>query len=139
MRSLRAATVGILFVLGYPFAAAPVSAAPCGAHVGERIFLASNETDPDVFVWDTRERLGEFSSDRWGSFSVIMAHTVLVRPGTRAVVTRCEIGGAHDRRSGASRDAIGIYLASGRYRGRSGWVSDADAHLGAASPVQARR
>lgn len=117
----------------------------CGAVVGERVMLASGETDPDVFIWDTKQRLGDFSSDRWGSFALIMAHTVLVRPGTHGIVTHCVSGAAHDRRTGAVRDAVRVYVASGKYRGRYGWVIASDIHgvgraaLGNAQPIQAHR
>jgi len=95
---------------------------------GSRVSLMSDAADPDVFLWDSRQRLIDYSAGQWGDARAIFAHTVLARPGTSAVVVACESGVAHPRYQSGSQDAIGVRIMSGPYRGRSGWVLSSDVH-----------
>jgi hypothetical protein len=108
----------------------PAQAAPCGVPVGHSVALKSNEIDPDVFVWDTKQRVVDYASGRWGDTREVLAHTLLAKPGTRAVIVQCGAGLVH--RDGAdARDAVGIRLVSGPNKGRYGWVTSDDVHEGA--------
>ncbi len=105
-----------------------VTAAECGLAVGGRAVLASDATDPNVFVWDSRERLIDYEAGRWESTRTIFAHTIMAHPGTHAVVVACYPGVARSRSDATPQDAIGIRIASGPYRGRYGWVISEDVH-----------
>lgn len=103
-------------------------AAECGARKGAPVTLASESSDPDVIVWDSRERLVSYVEGRWTSSRDIMAHTVMTGPGTRAQVTDCVQGVAHVKIADVERDAVGIKIMSGPFRGRYGWVVSSDVH-----------
>lgn len=103
-------------------------AAECGTRKGAPVTLASDSSDPDVIVWDSRERLVSYVEGRWTSSRDIMAHTVMTGPGTRAQVTDCVQGVAHVKIADVERDAVGIKIMSGPFRGRFGWVVSSDVH-----------
>ncbi len=102
-------------------------AAPCGVQPGHAVFLKSGDIDPDVFVWDTRQRVVDYAGGSWGT-SEVLAHTVLAKPGTRAVIVQC-MPDAVRTKGGSTRDAIGIKLVNGPNKGRYGWVTSDDVHL----------
>ncbi len=104
-----------------------MQAAPCGVSVGRAIFLKSTDLDPDVFVWDAKQRVVDYASGRWGDTHDVMTHTVLAKPGTRAVIVQCIAGLVH-REGSDVRDAIGIRLVNGPNKGRYGWVTSDDVH-----------
>jgi hypothetical protein len=104
-------------------------AAECGAGKGAPVTLASDPGDPDVIVWDSRDRLVAYVAGRWTSSRDVMAHTVIAGPGTRAQVTDCIRGIAHVKIADVDRDAIGVKIMSGPFRGRYGWVVSSDVHL----------
>jgi hypothetical protein len=58
----------------------------------------------------------------------VLIHTVLSKPGTRAVVIACDPGSSKPRYSALAEDAVGIKITNGPNRGRYGWVSSGDAH-----------
>ncbi|HEX3550616.1 MAG TPA: hypothetical protein VHT53_09575 [Candidatus Elarobacter sp.] len=105
----------------------PVQAAPCGVPVGHAVFLKSTELDPDVFVWDAKQRVIDYASGHWGDTHDVMVHTVLAKPGTRAVIVQCGAGLVH-REGADARDAIGIKVVNGPNKGRYGWVTSDDVH-----------
>ena len=113
----------------------PSNAAGCAMAPGSGAMLASDAIDPDVFVWDSKERLIEWTGGRWGSSREVLTHTTLAVPGTRAVVVSCHPGVARRKYSNIDQDAVGIRLISGQYRGRYGWVLSSDAHPVAAKHV----
>ena len=103
------------------------AAAPCGGvQPGHAVFLKSGDLDPDVFVWDARQRVVDYAGGHWGSDEVL-AHTVLAKPGTRAVIVQC-MPAAVQSKNGMTRDAIGIKLVNGPNKGRYGWVTSDDVH-----------
>ena len=106
----------------------PVQAAPCGGvPVGRAVFLKSGEIDPDVFVWDSKQGMLDYAGGHWRDSRDVMVHTVLAKPGTRAVVVQCFAGLV--RKEGTEpRDAIGIRILNGRNKGRYGWVTSEDVH-----------
>jgi len=99
--------------------------------VGEFVILRSSDFDPDVLVWDSRQRAIDYVSGGIKNTSVVLTHTVLSKPGTRAIVVACEPGSSKPRYSPMAEDTIGIKITSGPNRGRYGWISSGDAHTGA--------
>jgi len=106
-----------------------VYAAGCVPGVGSPVMLRSDPADPDVIVWDSRERLVAYVEGRWNSSREVMAHTVLAGPGTHAQVVACSQGVALPKNGDVQRDAIGIKLMSGPFRGHYGWVISTDVHF----------
>jgi hypothetical protein len=96
--------------------------------LGGRVILQSDAVDPDVFVWDSRDRLVEYAAGRWGTTRAVFSHTVLAEPGTQAAVVACVPGIAHPKFAASDQDAIGVRLLSGTYRGKYGWILSGDAH-----------
>ncbi len=111
------------------FVPASAAAEPCSVSPGGRVTLASDAVDPDVFLWDSRERLIDYTAGQWGNTRTIFVHTVLTEPGTSALVVACLPGAAHSRYALEDEDAVGIRLTSGPNRGRYGWVLSTDVHL----------
>ena len=107
---------------------APVSPAPCALAVGTPVTLRSTDFDPDVFVWDTRQRAIEYAGGHWKNTSDVMNHTLLAKPGTRAIVVACEAGSAQSRYANALEDTVGLKITAGPYRGKFGWVTAEDIH-----------
>ena len=106
----------------------------CGVTNGDRIMLSSQALDPDVFVWDSAQRLINYIE---GDYNVetVLRHTVLVRPGTKAVAVGCRDNAAHPKYSPANLDLIGIRLTSGPGRGKYGWVAAEDVRRADGKPL----
>ncbi|MBC5799891.1 MAG: hypothetical protein GIX03_13015 [Candidatus Eremiobacteraeota bacterium] len=103
--------------------------AACRAPHGDRIVLASEAVDPDVFVWDSRDRLLTYAAGQWRDTRAIFAHTLLAEPGTQAVVISCSAVASRSAAPPGQPGTIGVRVMSGRYRGRYGWVLQSDTHL----------
>jgi hypothetical protein len=73
------------------------SAPQCSLAPGGRVMLASDAVDPDVFLWDSRDRLVDYTAGEWGNTRQIFSHTVLTEPGTSALVVACVARAAHPR------------------------------------------
>ena len=116
MRLSRIAALALFAVT----AASLCYAAECGVRKGENVTLLSDPSDPDVIVWDSRERLTSYTAGRWNSSREVMAHTLIAGPGTHALVTDCT--------PADTRDAIGIRIVSGPLKGKYGWVISSDVH-----------
>ncbi len=101
---------------------------PCRATHGMRITLFGGVDDPDVLVWDNRDRLVSFASGSSDTRKFLLPHALLVRPGTVALVQSCVGGAVHSKFRMAPEDAVGVQLVSGKDRGRYGWVSSSDIH-----------
>ncbi|GAC1443462.1 MAG: hypothetical protein NVS2B8_13390 [Vulcanimicrobiaceae bacterium] len=132
MTGIRLAIPRALIVLAF---AIPAPAAECVASAGGRVVLASDAVDPDVFLWDSRARLLNYSAGQWGSTKAIFAHTMLAQPGTKAMIVSCVPAVAHLKYGAADEDAIGVRVLSGPHRGRYGWVLSSDIHLKSAAPL----
>jgi hypothetical protein len=100
----------------------------CSVTPGGRVVLESDAVDPDVFIWDSRDRLIDYAAGAWGNTRAIFAHTVLAEPGTQATVVSCFPSVAHPKFSTGDEDAIGVKIMSGPHRGRYGWVLSSDIH-----------
>ena len=114
-----------VFALSVP---ALVYAAGCIPSVGSPVMLKSDPADPDVIVWDSRERLVAYVEGRWNSSREVMAHTVLAGAGTQAQIVACHPGAAHPSEGDGEQGAIGVKLVSGPFRGHYGWVISSDVH-----------
>lgn len=123
MRSLRTL---VLLVACLGSCVAVAQAALCTAVPGGRVVLESDALDPDVFLWDSRTRLIDYSAGQWGNTRAIFAHTVLAQPGTQAAVISCVPGVARPAFSTGQADAIGVKIVNGPYKGRYGWVLSSD-------------
>ncbi len=114
-----------------------VAQAACRTPQGDRVVLASEAVDPDVFVWDSRDRLLTYASGQWRDTRAIFAHTLLAEPGTQAVIVSCSASLSRSVPSPGQPGTIGVRVMSGRYRGRYGWVLQSDTHLASRSPGHA--
>ena len=106
----------------------PGAAAGCRAPHGAAVTLFGGVDDPDVLVWDSRDRLVQYEQGSADTRMFLLPHALLNRPGTQATVQGCIAGIVHSKFRVDAQDAVGILLRSGRYRGRYGWVSSADLH-----------
>lgn len=109
------------------------AAGTCAVTSGESVVLRSSDFDPDVLVWDTRQRAIDYVSGNIKSTTEVLVHTLLSKPGTHAIVTACDPGSSKPRYSSVAEDTVGIKITSGPNRGRYGWVSSGDAHGNAPS------
>jgi hypothetical protein len=104
------------------------AAEACHASKGTPITLFGGVDDPDVLVWDSRDRLIAYSVGSADARQFLLPHAMLNRPGTRARVVSCYVNVVHPKFTTDAADAIGVIIMSGRYKGRYGWVSSADIH-----------
>jgi hypothetical protein len=123
---LRRVVLLVVSAALFPVAA---TAAACSANPGGHVTLASDAVDPDVFLWDSRDRLVDYAAGQWGNTRAIFAHTVLTEPGTEAMVVSCYPGVAHPKFATGDEDAIGVKIVKGPYKGRYGWILSSDAHI----------
>jgi hypothetical protein len=106
----------------------PALAAPCSVPVGRAIVLKSTDIDPDVFVWDAKQRVVDYAGGFWRDTHDVLSHTMLAKPGTRAVIVQCDPGVVHVKYAAERRDAVGIRLVNGPNKGKYGWVTSEDVH-----------
>jgi hypothetical protein len=106
----------------------------CTVARGDRVQLSSQALDPDVFVWDSAQRLINYIE---GDYNVetVLQHTVLVGPGTRAVAVSCRDAAARPKYSKTDLDIIGVKLTSGRNKGHYGWVAAEDVRRADGKPI----
>lgn len=103
-----------------------VARADCAALTGQHAVLVSNSYDPDVLLWDSRQRLMDYAAGSWDVAKVLLPHALLARAGTRAVVTSCQVNVVHPKYRLAPLDAVGVKVTSGPYKGRYVWVLSDD-------------
>jgi hypothetical protein len=128
----RAFAAAAALAIGTPAGIAAADPPPpvCAVAVGEAVTLRSSDFDPDVLVWDARQRAIDYASGNVHNANDVLVHTVLSRPGTRAVVTACLPGTARPKYTTVVLDTIGVKITSGPHRGRYGWVSSDDVRSG---------
>jgi len=102
-------------------------ASSCAVPVGRHVVLSSRAIDPDVFVWDSRERVVEYARGYWRHTHDVLAHTLLANAGTRAVIIECAPGIVPS--SEDPLDAVGVRILTGPNRGRYGWVTTEDIRI----------
>ena len=110
------------------FATGTGIAAQCHAAHGMHVTLFGGVDDPDVLVWDSRDRLVTFAGGSSDTRKFLLPHALLTRPGTPAVVQECVAGLVLAKFRTDPEDAIGVLIMGGKYRGRYGWVSSSDVH-----------
>lgn len=128
VRLVAVAMLAVVCVYGLP-----AGASPCALTNGEQVVLRSSDFDPDVLVWDSRQRAIDYVGGSIKNTSEVLTHTVLSKSGTRAIVIACDPGSSKPRYSALAEDTIGIKITTGPNRGRYGWVSSGDAHTGVAA------
>lgn len=118
--------------------ALPADARSCVVRVGQAVMLRSSDFDPDVLVWDSRQRAIDYVGGNIKNATDVINHTLLSQPGTRAVVVACVPASSKPRYTDAVLDTVGIKVTTGPHRGRYGWVSSDDVHPAAAAKAAAR-
>ena len=137
-RALPAA-VALVFAFGVATGIATADAPPpiCAVAVGEPIMLRSSDFDPDVLVWDSRQRAIDYAGGNVHNATDVLNHTLLSRPGTRAIVLACLASTVRPRYTTDSLDTVGVKITTGPQRGRYGWVSSDDIRGGHTSQASA--
>jgi hypothetical protein len=107
---------------------AAIASADCHVNRGDRITLFGGADDPDVLVWDSRDRLVQYAGGSADTRKILLPHAILIHPGVAAVISGCVQNVVHPKFRFGTEDAIGIQIATGHYRGRFGWVSSSDVH-----------
>ena len=136
-RALRIAITSIVLIcLSAPRAYATV----CQVARGQSIVLASADLDPDVFLWDSGDRLLRYAQ---GDYDVqtVLRHTQLIRAYTRAMVVSCRNSAVRSPMAGAADPmlyAIGVRVLTGYARGRYGWVLSSDVRRADGSQLTGR-
>ncbi|GAC1651802.1 MAG: hypothetical protein NVS9B12_00550 [Vulcanimicrobiaceae bacterium] len=110
----------ILLVLLAP----SIAAAQCAP--GRRMLLLASSYNPDVLLWDSRQRLLDYAAGDWNVKRLLLPHALLARAGTVALIVTCQYNIVHPRYRFAPADAAGVKVASGPYKGRYGWMMAED-------------
>lgn len=93
--------------------------------VGTQVVLYGTSDDPDVFIWDSREHMFEYSKAPFDQAQELLMHALLAPPGTRAKVTFC--APYHPARDPEPPyKVVGIVITTGALRGDAGWVRSID-------------
>lgn len=117
---------GLIALVLCAYALNAAALADCRVRSGSRVVLYGNSGDPDVFVWDSKQRLLDYSSGTYDVDRMLVPHALLTRPGTRVIVVTCVPNIVHPKFQYAVDDAIGIKILTGSYRGRYGWIKATD-------------
>ncbi len=104
------------------------NAGTCEIGIGHKASLFGGVDDPDVLVWDNKERLAEYAGGSSDARRFLIPHAILARPGTRIVVRECVANMVHPKFRFTTEDAMKVLIVSGRYRGKFGWVGADDLH-----------
>ena len=132
----RASYVAAIVASAAMLATFRTTAVACQVHVGQIVILASQELDPDVFLWDSRDRLTRYAQGDY-SVQMVLRHTILVPAYAHAVVTGCQNTAIRPPYAGSSDpavDLVGVKVTSGTSRGRFGWVLSSDVRRPDGSP-----
>ncbi len=123
-----AATIAIMTAIGITAAAAAPGSAgsTCSVAPGETVMLRSSDFDPDVLVWDSRQRAIAYAGGLVKSADELLAHTVVSSPGTKALVLACDPGSSRPKYATSAQDTVGLRLTSGPHKGHYGWVASGD-------------
>ena len=124
----RALGVASLVVVTLCAALLCAPAIACPVARGAQLVLVSQELDPDVFLWDSADRLVKYAT---GDYDVetVLKHTTLVRAFSRAVALGCKNHVVHAPVTGSEGTPVfivGVRIASGHARGHNGWVLSSD-------------
>lgn len=123
----RVVTIAV-FALCFFASGAPARACPIAR--GAALVLVSQELDPDVFLWDSADRLVRYAA---GDYDVetVLRHTMLIRAFSRARLVGCRKQAIRPTATGGAAGSsfiylVGVRIVSGDARGRYGWVMSAD-------------
>ena len=116
----------------------PAAAQSCLAP-GHVVILKASDLDPDVFVWDSRDRVVAYAAGYWRDTKDVLAHSLLAKPGTRASVVKCYSAAVASRYANAREDLLAVRLLSGPGAGRSGWVTSEDVYHATVSSARGAR
>jgi len=116
------------------FAAFTGQAFACPVAAGDKVVLASQSLDPDVFVWDSATRLISYAQGDYDTESVLK-HTLLAKPGTSALTVDCRQAPPSSKYTKGELDLVGVKLTSGPSRGHYGWVAAEDVRRPDGKPV----
>ena len=127
-RVTRAVSVAVLAL--YLVIASGTAASACPVSRGASLVLVSQELDPDVFLWDSADRLVRYAA---GDYDVqtVLKHTVLVHAFSKAFALGCRTKVIRPTAAGGAQGEsiiylIGVRVVSGDARGKYGWVLSAD-------------
>jgi hypothetical protein len=107
----------------------PAPAPICRVRSGSHVVLFSSGVSPDVFVWDSRFRMGEYAGGTFDQAQALLPHAMLAPAGTRAIVQSCVAGFVQSKYSSTRDDAIGLVIDGGPMRGHRGWVLGSDVRV----------
>lgn len=101
---------------------------------GSRILLAAQGMDPDVFVWDTAQRLVNYSN---GAYIVesVLKHSTLAPAGTQAVILSCRRFRVGVRPASAFTEIMKVRIFIQAGRPHAGWISAEDARWPNGKPI----
>lgn len=104
---------------------AAVAYADCGrVSRGQTVTLFGGADDPDVLVWDSRDRLLQYEAGSADTRRFLLPHALLMRPGMRVKVYSCVSNVVHPKFQTTTEDAVAVELHGSRLR--YGWVSSSD-------------
>jgi hypothetical protein len=95
-------------------------------HNYDRVVLYGSSEDPDVLLWDSRERMRDYEDGTFVQMNLLLPHARLLPPGTRAVVQLCIADYVQPPYLKSATDAIGVVISTGPLRGSYGWVVGSD-------------
>jgi len=126
----RVIGVACIFMFALVIGAALAPASACPIRHGASLVLVSQELDPDVFLWDSADRLVHYAEGDY-EVATVLHHTTLIRAFTRAVALACrksviQPSGAEAAEGASTIFLIGVRIAAGTSRGRVGWVISSD-------------
>lgn len=116
---------GVVFFFIW-MASTAIALADCRVHHGDHVVLYSTADDPSVLIWDSRARLRAYHGASFDEAQAMLSHSILVAPGTRAIVISCVAGYVVSPLFTGPDDAVGITISSGSQHGLTGWVLGTD-------------
>jgi len=129
MRSIAFALLAVLLC-------SAIASADCSLSRGQAVTLYGGADDPDVLVWDSRDRLIRYEGGSADTRRFLLPHAILMRPGSRVKVAVCVPNVVRPKFRFTAEDAVGVQITGGRYSGKYGWVRSSDIHVEDANASQ---
>lgn len=105
-----------------------IARADCSLSRGQGVTLYGGADDPDVLVWDSRDRLIRYEAGSADTRRFLLPHAILMRPGAKVKVASCVSNVVRPKFRFTAEDAVGVQITGGRYAGKYGWVRSSDIH-----------
>ena len=121
MRSVAIALIAVLLCTSVAFA-------DCTLARGQAVTLYGGADDPDVLVWDSRDRLIQYEGGSADTRRFLLPHAILMRPGSHVKIAVCVANVVRPKFRFTAEDAVGVLIIDGRYARRYGWVRGSDIH-----------